>query len=389
MDKQPITVMHLIADLDYAGAQEVVRLLVKHLRSDEVRPLVCTFRDGPLREAIESLGVPVHVLGARQHRAVNLPGFFSDIRRIKAELRDIVRQSSVDVVQTHLLGLLDLVVVSLRKSESSLRVLLTLHSVEFLPGSTDSMLGIRSFIRRLLFKRVGRGCDGLIAVSKEVAAAVSDRMPALSDKVTIIQNGVDVTRFEGGTGSGLAKIEGVSEDDIIIAVVGRLGVEKGHRYLIEAARHVCQRHPRTRFLLIGDGDLRAPLVDMTRKANLTAHVLFLGLRSDIPQILESARLFALPSLWEGLSIALLEAMAAGLPVVASRVSGTNEVMVDGVTGLLVPAKNSEALAAAICELIEDPQRAAEMGRVGKRRVMSDFSAEKQALEHIQLYRRVL
>ena len=389
MDKKPITVMHLIADLDYAGAQEVVRLLVKHLQSDEVRPLVCTFRDGPLREAIESLGVPVHVLGARQHRAVNLPGFFSDIRRIKAELRDIVRQSSVDVVQTHLLGLLDLVVVSLRKSESSLRVLLTLHSVEFLPGSTDSMLGIRSFIRRLLFKRVGRGCDGLIAVSKEVAAAVSDRMPALSDKVTIIQNGVDVTRFEGGTGSGLAKIEGVSEDDIIIAVVGRLGVEKGHRYLIKAAHHVCQRHPRTRFLLIGDGELRAPLIDMTRKANLTAHVLFLGLRSDIPQILESARLFALPSLWEGLSIALLEAMAAGLPVVASRVSGTNEVMIDGVTGLLVPAKNSKALAEAICELIEDPQRAAEMGMAGKRRVVSDFSAEKQALEHIDLYRRVL
>lgn len=389
MDKKPITVMHLIADLDYAGAQEVVRLLVKHLQSDEVRPLVCTFRDGPLREAIESLGVPVHVLGARQHRAVNLPGFFSDIRRIKAELRDIVRRSSVDVVQTHLLGLLDLVVVSLRKSESSLRVLLTLHSVEFLPRATDSMLGIRSFARRLLFKRIGRGCDGLIAVSKEVAAAVSDRMPALSDKVTIIQNGVDVTRFEGGTGSGLAEIEGVSEDDIIIAVVGRLGVEKGHRYLIEAARHVCQRHPHTRFLLIGDGELRAPLVDMTKKANLSAHILFLGLRSDIPHILGSARLFALPSLWEGLSIALLEAMAAGLPVVASRVSGTNEVMIDGVTGLLVPAKNSKALAEAICELIEDPQRAAEMGMAGKRRVVSDFSAEKQALEHIDLYRRVL
>ncbi len=172
-------------------------------------------------------------------------------------------------------------------------------------------------------------------------------------------------------------------------MVGRLHEQKGHRFLIDAASHVCQRHSKVRFLLIGDGELRPALIEMVESAKLTENVLFLGLRSDIPRILGSADLFVLPSLWEGLSIALLEAMAAGLPVVASRVSGTKEVIIDGRTGLLVCPADSDSLSDAICELIENPQKAAEMGEAGKQRVMEVFSAHTQALEHIDLYRRVL
>jgi glycosyltransferase involved in cell wall biosynthesis len=122
-----------------------------------------------------------------------------------------------------------------------------------------------------------------------------------------------------------------------------------------------------------------------RDAGLGDAVRFLGSRRDIPEILAASDCFVLPSLWEGLPIALLEAMATGLPCIATEVSGTMQVVIDGVTGLLVPPGDSDALAKAMGEMLAEPQRARLMGAEGKRRVEAHFSGRKHAEEHLRRY----
>jgi glycosyltransferase involved in cell wall biosynthesis len=123
--------------------------------------------------------------------------------------------------------------------------------------------------------------------------------------------------------------------------------------------------------------------------NLGEHIHFLGNRHDVPDLLAASDIFVLPSLWEGLSMALLEAMASGLPIVASEVSGTVQVVIPNETGLLVPPGDVQKLTEAIKQLLSDPTRAQAMGAAAKQRVEAEFSAQKQADEHLTLYRRLL
>ena len=142
-------------------------------------------------------------------------------------------------------------------------------------------------------------------------------------------------------------------------------------------------------MLIGDGTLRAQLEAQVSAAGLDDRIHFLGSRSDVANLLAASDLFVLPSLWEGLSMALLEAMATGLPIVASEVSGTVQAIVPGEHGLLIPPGETEALVDAIAQVLSDPDRALAMGQAAKRRVIAEFSAQKQAKEHLELYYRTL
>ena len=137
------------------------------------------------------------------------------------------------------------------------------------------------------------------------------------------------------------------------------------------------------------GHLREPLQSQVESLGLGDNVHFLGSRDDVPTLLAGSDFFVLPSLWEGLPMALLEAMAAGLPIVATEVSGTVQVMTSGETGLLVPPRDVPRLAQAIAKLLAEPARARAMGTAAQQRVEKRFSASKQAREHVLLYRSVL
>jgi starch synthase (maltosyl-transferring) len=171
--------------------------------------------------------------------------------------------------------------------------------------------------------------------------------------------------------------------------VGRLTRQKGHQYLIEAAAEVVAANPQAHFLFVGEGELREPLQRQAQAAKLSAHIHFLGNRRDIPALLAAAELFVQPSLWEGLSMALLEAMAAAKAIVATTVSGANQVMIPGETGLLAPPGESQALAGAIVKLLEEPMLGQAMGQAAQRRMVSCFSAQRQAQEHLMLFHRLL
>lgn len=394
--RDPLAVMQIILNLDIGGAQEVVHTLVKYLASG-CTPVVCTFRDGPLRHDIERLGIPVEILPQRKHSIVALPLFIGDMVRIWKALAALVRKYDLDVIQTHLLTSLDYLVLVLRYTTPLRAVYWTFHSFNFeIDGSQLTrhrwLLGTKKAAHRLLYRWAARLVSGYIAISDQVGQALIDVIGPIGHKVEIIPNGVDIDRY----GSQLADPKqavraelGLNAGARLIVMVGTLKEVKGHRFMIEAMSTLAAQYPDLHLLLVGDGELRAGLEALVSQSALDDRIHFLGSRSDVADLLAASDLFVLPSLWEGLSMALLEAMATGLPIVASEVSGTVQAIVPGQHGLLIPPGETQAIVAAVRQMLSDPDRARAMGEAAKQRVQAEFSAQKQADEHLALYYRTL
>lgn len=386
-----LCVMQVISNLEIGGAQEVVRTLAENLDQAGCNSVVVTFKDGALRAEIERLGIPVEILPAREHGITALPGFLLDLLRIRRALLGLLEKYSVDIVQTHLLRSLDFLVLSLRW-QARVLIFWTFHNARF--ELREEHLARHKWLFKpkrwgyhTLYSLGARGVNRLIAVSEEVQASIMHSMPAIpQQKIIAISNSVDVRRYgKRQERASLRRELGLEPFDQVAVVVATFKEQKGHRFLLEALLEVVEPFPHLKVLLAGDGELRTALQTQTRELRLENQVLFLGNRGDIPALLAASDLFILPSLWEGLPMALIEAMASGLPVIATQVSGTSQVMVHGETGLLVKPGDSAALAQAIQQLLSDPGLAAQMGQAARRRVELHFGARKQAREHLDLF----
>jgi L-malate glycosyltransferase len=214
-------------------------------------------------------------------------------------------------------------------------------------------------------------------------------------RIVVIRNGVDTSRFSAPSDPAAIRHElGVPVDAPLVAVVSRLNRMKGLEQFLEAAAIVIRRHPDARFLVVGEtAPHHRPYLDelksLATRLHIADHVIFTGLRSDVPALLASVNVAVMPSLNEALSNSLLESMAAGAPVVATRVGGTSEALVDGETGLLVPPGNVEALADSIGRVLAAPALAAALGQAARRLIADRFSVERMAETTELLYRELL
>jgi glycosyltransferase involved in cell wall biosynthesis len=214
-------------------------------------------------------------------------------------------------------------------------------------------------------------------------------------KIVVIHNGVDLSRFSAPREPGRIATElGLPAETPLVAVVSRLTRMKGLEQFIEAAAVVSRQAPSARFLIVGetpphDASYLDQLKSLAGRLHIAERVIFTGLRSDVPALLASVAVAAMPSLNEALSNALLEAMAAGAPVVATRVGGTPEALADGETGLLVPPADVPALAAAITQLLETPLLGARLGRAARQAIEDRFSIARMAMSTQLLYRELL
>lgn len=384
-------VLQLIGNLDIGGAQEVVRTLSAYLTECGHTTVVCTLRDGPLRQEIEQMGIPVVVLPGRRHSILSLPLFIGDMLRLRNELANLIERYKINVIQTHLLRSMDFLVLSLKFRFKRLLVFWTVHNSQFALRADQLkshrwLLGQKQLAHRLLYRMAAGQADGFIAVSDEVKNAVVQTIGPVEKHVTVISNGVDVRRYQLGMNRAAVRhsLE-LDANTCLILVVGTLKEQKGHRYLVDAIAPIIAENPHLHVLFAGDGQLREPLQQQVREAGLEKHIHFLGNRQDVPDLLAASDYFVLPSLWEGLPMALIEAMASGLPVVATQVSGSQQVVVSGESGILVPPGDSEQLRQAISSLIFDPVQSRAMGQAARERVEDMFGARKQAEEHLQLY----
>jgi L-malate glycosyltransferase len=208
--------------------------------------------------------------------------------------------------------------------------------------------------------------------------------------IVVIRNGVVASRPAARqNGAALRRELGVPAAAPLIFVFSRLNTMKGLEYFIEAAALVAGKVPEARFLIVGDGAKRTELEAHAKRLGLENKVIFTGFRTDVPKLLSEAAISVLPSLSEGLSNSLLESMSAGVPVIAANVGGNPEIIEHDVSGLLVPVRDSAALAAAMGRLLDDPQLAAQFGEAGRERVATVFSMERSLGEVENLYERLV
>ncbi len=233
---------------------------------------------------------------------------------------------------------------------------------------------------RLLSRGVGR----YIAVSGAIAEELEQRFGWPGEKIEIVYNAVDLDRF-GGSEEALRAELGGSAGTPLVLTAARLDRQKGHDVLFRAAAAV----PEARFVLAGDGPLRGELEAEAARLGLGERVLFLGRREDVPRLLAACDVFALPSLYEGSSLAVLEAMAARRAVVSSAIGGTAELVADGESGLLVPAGDGEALAAALRAVLGDSALRERLARSGRERAERDFSREAMGARVESIYEELL
>ena len=241
-----------------------------------------------------------------------------------------------------------------------------------------------------LQRHVCRFADHILVNAESLRAWLIDEGYDAS-KISIIRNGVEHAANEPRSRVAAVCDEfGLPADSAIVAVVGRIAPSKGLEYFLDAAAVVAKRCATARFLIVGEpaSDVPRYLDDLRARAErngIADRVIFAGLRHDIPELLAGATMAVLPSLNEGLSNALLESMAAGLPVVATRVGGTPEAIDGGVNGLLVPSRDAYALAESMTTLLDDPRRAATLGLTARRTVDERFSMARMTAATERLY----
>lgn len=228
--------------------------------------------------------------------------------------------------------------------------------------------------------------DQVLSVSQTHKKSLSKIIVFPEGEIKVIANGVDIERFSPSKNKQSFRSEiGLDKNDIVIGTVGRLVPVKNQAMLLRAAARLYEYHNNIKVLLIGDGPLENELVALATSLGIAPNVRFLGRRSNVPDILRTLDIFVLPSLSEGMSNTILEAMSCKLPVVATNVGGNSELVVHGLTGLLVQRNNHEEMCRKLEELVMNPDKREQMGSQGRKRVGSFFSIGKMIKNYESLY----
>jgi sugar transferase (PEP-CTERM/EpsH1 system associated) len=353
----PIRVVHVVTTLNVGGLERVVLDLVRRRRQDAFDArVVCLDASGLIADAVGSVGVPVDTIGTG-----------GSVPRRVLRLARRLRQLKPDVLHTHnpqahVHGALAARLAGVPA------VVHTKHGRGILEGRTPVV------VTRLATAWTSR----FVAVSQDAArvAMEAERVPAA--KVVVIHNGIDVDRYAApGTRPPATKGRGIT--------VGRLDPIKDQSTMLRAVRLVVNRMPGFQLDIVGDGPSRAGLVEECAALDLGDRVNFLGYQADVAPYLAAADLFVLSSESEGVPLALLEAMASGLPAVATDVGGLREVIVPGETGRLVPARSPDELARAILDIAADPGERDRMGGAARRRVVDHFNLRTVVARYEELY----
>lgn len=354
------------------GAEQALLILIENIDHRAWRPtlLLAASPEATL------LAQRAHELSAEVRPVAPMPLGLTGARRVPRLVREL-RRARPDVFHAHLSWPL--------AAKWALAAAVLAHvpaivaTVHLFP---DYPLDRSNFFQgRVLARFVGR----YVAVSDDIAARLARRLRWPAKKIEVIHNGVSLDRFARPVDPALrAQLAGRTER-IVFLTVARLDEQKGHDVLLRAAARI----PEARFVLAGDGPERPRLEREAHDLGLGEQVAFLGHREDVPDLLAASDAFVLPSLYEGTPLAVLEAMAAGKPVISSAIHGTDELVVDGETGLLVPPRDPEALAATLRRILDDPSLRARLGVAARERAERRFPASRAAERVVRLYQDLL
>jgi len=369
-----IRVLHLLGSAQVGGVETFVLELAHYIDRHRFQLSVCIVGShGPIVDALRATGAVVHVLGVRKSFWPKILSYFL-----------YVRAGRFDILHANVGGRLPRYLARL----AGCRVVIT-----HVHGPTDQdveawRVGSPSFGPRIN-RTYLQGTHHLIANSHAVARSLTACCPNLATRVSIIYYGIDLARFKPAVADSpevkaLRHELGLPKGDPVVGFIGRLVPQKGLPYLLRAAEILQTHYPNLRFVIVGDGPLGTELKTSVALFG-GSRCLFLGERSDVPNLLTLFDVLAVPSEWEAFGIVNLEAMATAKPVVAFDIDGIPEAIVDGETGLLVPHRDSRALASAITQLLDDPPLRHRMGAAGRQRVEQRFDVRCMVRKFESIY----
>jgi glycosyltransferase involved in cell wall biosynthesis len=372
--KQEIHIMHVLGDLGVGGAEMGVLRLIQNLRDGNLRhSIVIGGSDRTLLNATGS-NVPCQSLGIEGRSYL---AFMKMARLFRSQHADVVHVNNLALWPDAALGAL----------LAGCRCVETFHGIE------NSQLNF-SAAKRAIFKATARITARMTAVADEAAGLMAALTGINKRAIALIPNGVDTARFAPSESREKKRQLRISkqlpEQDLLIGCVAALRPVKNHRGLLQSFAEATQRSSfPVRLVLVGDGPLAGDLKAQTQELGIQNQVIFLGWRSDVPELLQCCDVFVLNSQTEGLSYALLEAMASGLPAIATAV-GANPALIDpGTHGWLYPQGDIPGLAAILNEIILHPDVLQLMGQEARKRVDSEYSISKMAAQYALLYNDVL
>lgn len=363
-----------VADL-WAGAEVQLKSLIAELaRMPDIDLSVVLFNGGRLEKELSRYGVPVQIFPEKHWSSI----------RIGMALRRYFDKKRFDIVHTHKYK--DTILAAPVARWSGVP-----HVVRTVHGLTEPFSGVNAWkmafyesVERRVHQRYVRT---LLAVSSEIACRLCQTE---ATDVACIRNGIELNAMPNRSmRSAMRKAFGVTDNACLIGSVGRLTPVKGFPHLIKAAQILAEQGLPVRLWLVGDGTLNEELRRLAQDLGVADRVVMLGHREDTYELLQAMDMFVLPSLHEGIPMALLEAMAAGLPVIATWVGGIPEVIEDHVSGILVEPGDPSSLALMCRRLMDDAELSERLGQAARARVKERFSSGAMAAEVANIYRRLI
>ena len=369
--QRKIRVLETIRQGKIGGGETHVLDLVQALDKTRFEPVVLSFTAGPMIDRLRALGIPVHVIETHK------PFDFTIWSRVK----QLLREEKIDLVHAH----------GTRAQSNSfwaarqlgLPMLYTVHGWSFHMDQKPLAKKLHQMGEKLLMAQA----DRTICVSN------SNRRDGLkfSDmaRAVVIQNGINLHKFNPSLTAHDVRAElGIAKDVLLVGYIARITAQKDPFTLLRAVA-LLPHTLKIKFLLVGDGDLKAEALTLARQLKIEAKVIFTDFRQDVPDLLQAVDIYCLPSLWEGLPIGVLEAMAMGKAVIASNIEANREIVEHNLNGLLVPPRSPEKLAAAIQQLAASKELRRSLGARAYRTIQTGFTAGEMTRQVEQLYREQL
>lgn len=383
-------VLHLVHSLNPGGVEtNLLRMMQCIPRSSVAMDICCRDANfGPLVDKFSAMGA--RVISARWAHVPLTPwkvlqtGF---VRR----LTKILQEGQYDLFHVHVPFVSGLATYAAQRA--GVPLLLTIHRSTFEPDSTFS----RNWLMRCAYQlylrqnlRISIRQAVHVSANSQAAMKLMVGPQAQGSRFSILYSGIEPSQPATAGERAAFRIElGWAPDCPLILNVGRFDQGKNQRGVVQVFQQVLNSHPAARLVLVGDGPLRPAILHLVEQSHLTSHVKWLGTRRDVPAIMSRADLLLFPSFTESLSAVVLEAGAAGLPIVASRIPGMDEAVRDGTTAFLHPVEDHAAMSASVCRLLADRDLATELGRNGQRHIEECFSLSAAGDRLVRLYRSLI
>lgn len=372
-EQRRLRVALIITGLELGGGGAVTHTIANAIDQSRFElDVYCIMEGGPMEGPVRATGCRLTILeGTYDYRRRFIT--YDPVKILK--LAAALRHNQYDVVHTHLFH-----------ADVVGRLAALWAGRPVIVKSLHNMGRWKSGYQLAIDRTLNRWTDKIICCSdyQREVAAVQERF-ALNQAVTIA-HGVHLRRFAPSVDRTTYREQlGLRPHSVLVGTVGRPIAEKGHQYLIEAMPEVLRAHPDTEFLIVGEGNLREALSQQAARVGVGDRLHFTGARSDVPELLSLMDVFVFPSVSEGFGIAVLEAMASRLPVVVSDIRPLVDIVEHGVSGLLVPARNAPALAAALNQVIAEPELRQRLASGGRELVESRYTDRHMVHAHEELY----